>query len=420
MRVVLFGFGSRGDVQPFVALGVGLKAAGYQVAIAAGKNFRPLVEGAGLEFEPVRMDIEQFMQNDFAKDWLDASSHNPMAELRNMKRMVEAAAEDVADDLLDLAQRTDVFISGILTLEPIASICKIYGKRLILGLMSPFPPSAEGYAGMQAPLPRRKSVLNLWFGYMVEVMLLQVFRKSSNVVRQRLHLPKVNLSDFMRVWNRTPALVGISPHIVPKPQDWGTHVHVGGYWFLSAPEAYQAPPSLEAFLQAGAPPVYIGFGSMSTHDPQGVLKTMLSALEQSGQRGVILRGWAGLHQEDLPETVYLSEAVPHDWLFPRMSAVIHHGGAGTTAAGARAGVPSAVVAHIGDQWYWGRRLHELGVGAPPLRRHQLNSASLSQMIHQLTRSALMRQKAADLGKSIRVEDGVAQAVRSFEQILAQP
>jgi sterol 3beta-glucosyltransferase len=153
MRVLLFGFGSRGDVQPFVALGKGLQGAGYDVTIAAGVNFQSWIEQEGLKFDPVHVDIEAVMQTDIGKDWLEASSHDPMTELRNMRRMVEVSATGIADDVIAMLDKYDTFISGVLTAEPMAAVSQARGKRHLIGLLSPWAPTRSGAAGMQAPLP---------------------------------------------------------------------------------------------------------------------------------------------------------------------------------------------------------------------------------------------------------------------------
>lgn len=418
MKVLLFGFGSRGDVQPFIALGQGLKAAGYEVAVAAALNFRGLVEGAGLGYEPIRVDMERFMQEDIGKEWLSNSSQNPRAELANMRRMTEAIADDVADDLLDCCTRAEVFISGLLTVEALHTIARVQNKIHIQGLLAPFAPTAAGSAGLQALLPRQYSIINRWFGYAIEAMLFTALRRPSDVIRQRLGLPPVTRRDFIRSWNQTPTLLGVSPAILPPPRDWPAHIHTTGYWFLPVP-AYEPPTELQAFIDAGAPPVYIGFGSMSNRDPEGTMRVIVEALTQTKQRGIVYSGWGGLHSANLPSNIYLLDGAPHDWLFPRMAAVVHHGGAGTTAAALRAGVPSSVVAHIGDQWFWGRRLHEAGVGAAPMRRHEFDVPRLTTTLNMLGNDATLRQRAAQMGERVRAEDGVGNAVSAFRKIVGQ-
>jgi UDP:flavonoid glycosyltransferase YjiC (YdhE family) len=165
-----------------------------------------------------------------------------------------------------------------------------------------------------------------------------------------------------------------------------------------------------AFLDGGAPPVYIGFGSMGNRNPGEAAELALRALEMSGQRGVIASGWGGLHKEDLPSSVYMLSSIPHSWLFPRMAAVVHHGGAGTTGAGLRASVPSIIVPFMGDQPFWGQQVSRLGVGTAPLPRKRLTADALARAITQVVTDATMRGRAADLGEQIRAEDGVGNAV----------
>ncbi len=416
MRVLLYGFGSRGDVQPFIALGKGLQRAGYDVTLSVGRNFESWVRSEGLTFQPIAIDMEALVQTDTAKDWIDGRKQTAVAEVRSMKRMFDGVAAQVAEDVLAALDHFDTFISGVLTVEAMNAAAAVRGKTCIVGTMTPWTPTRSGASGMNAPIPRGDSVVNLIFGYVVEAMMSNVFGALSRAVRANLKLRPSTPVDYMRAWNQAPTLMGISPLVTPHPPDWGDNLHVTGYWFLDRAADWQPPPELTAFLDSGDPPVYIGFGSMSSRDPESTLRLMLAAIEKTGQRTLIHSGWAGMRADDLPPNVRLIDSVPHDWLFPRMAAVIHHGGAGTTAAGLRAGVPSAVIAHIGDQPYWGRRIHELGVGAPPIRRHALTVENLSETIRLLTTDREMRVRAAAFGEQIRAEDGIGNAVRAFAKI----
>ncbi len=417
MHILMIGFGSRGDVQPLVALGKGLQRAGYTVTLAAGLNFGEWIRREGLGFTAFHVDIEAYMQTDVGKEWLGNSSSNPYRELQNMKRMTDGIAASVAEDVIAIAQSADVYLSGVLTVEPMATLAQVYGKRHIVGLLSPFSPTRSGAAGMQALLPRSENVINYGWGYVIQSMLFNVLKGPSNQVRARLDLSPASRADFLRAWNQTPTVLGVSPLVVPPPADWGRHIRTTGYWFYDAAPDWQPSPALAAFLAQGAPPVYLGFGSMSNRDPQATTGLMIEALKQSGQRGIIHSGWAGLHAEDLPPEVFLLDYAPHDWLFPRMAAVVHHGGAGTTGAALRAGVPSMIVPHIGDQPYWGRRIHELGVGAAPVARHALTVEKLANGIRAMTSSHDMRKRTAALGEGIRAEDGVGTAVRALDEWL---
>jgi sterol 3beta-glucosyltransferase len=213
-----------------------------------------------------------------------------------------------------------------------------------------------------------------------------------------------------------PKLYCFSPVVIPKPADWDEHAHITGYWFLNHPPKWRPPANLIDFLAAGPPPVYVGFGSMMPTNMQQTTELVLEALRQSGQRGILAQGWGGLEQPDLPNDVLMLQAAPHDWLFPRMAAVIHHGGAGTTAAGLRAGVPSVVVPFGADQPFWGKRIHELGAGPRPIPYRRLTTQRLKDAIGIAMADQAMRQRATKLGKQLQTEDGVTQAIGIIEQL----
>jgi sterol 3beta-glucosyltransferase len=190
-----------------------------------------------------------------------------------------------------------------------------------------------------------------------------------------------------------------------------------GYWFLDAPPGWEPPAGLQAFLEAGPPPVYVGFGSMFMEGGPRQTKVVLDTLRLAGQRGVLATGWGGLSaQPDTPD-VFFVEAVPHDWLFPRVSAVVHHGGAGTTGAGLRAGRPTVICPLVGDQWFWGRRVAALGAGPAPLPKPWLTAERLAEAITRAVTDPALRQRAAALGEAVRAEDGVGRAVAFIQQHL---
>jgi sterol 3beta-glucosyltransferase len=252
---------------------------------------------------------------------------------------------------------------------------------------------------------------------LAEQLAWQMFRAVINRWRkQTLHLPPLPLTGyFHRLGTRQiPILNGFSPHVVPRPADWGEHVHLTGYWF---PEdnAWQPPADLEAFLAAGKAPVFIGFGSMPIRQPAKTTAIILEALHQSSQRAVLQTGWGGLGQTELPAEVFQLDYAPYGWLFPRMAMVIHHGGSGTTAFGLRAGVPSLAVPFVFDQFYWGERIAALGVGPRPIRHSTLSVERLKEAILLGTTTSQLRQKAAELGDHIQAEKGLEQAISFIQQ-----
>jgi sterol 3beta-glucosyltransferase len=207
-----------------------------------------------------------------------------------------------------------------------------------------------------------------------------------------------------------------SPHVAPPPPDWPADAHPTGYWFLDREDRWTPPDSLARFLNDGPPPAYVGFGSMAGRRPEQTTRTVLEALARTGMRGVLARGWGGLSPTDVPHTVHLIDAVPHDWLFPRVAAVVHHGGAGSTAAGLRAGRPTVVCPFFGDQPFWGRRVQELGVGPAPMSQRTLTPEKLATALREAT-SAAVQAKAERLGAAIRAEDGVGRAVTRLESVV---
>jgi UDP:flavonoid glycosyltransferase YjiC (YdhE family) len=204
--------------------------------------------------------------------------------------------------------------------------------------------------------------------------------------------------------------------VIAPPPDWNDNIHVTGYWFLDSAEDWTAPSALTDFLESGPPPVYIGFGSMGNRKPAETTDLVLDALRRIDQRAILLSGWGGLHETDLPDSVFMIDSVPHSWLFSRVAAIVHHGGAGTTAAALRSGSPSVIVPFFGDQPFWGRRVAELGVGPSPIPRQKLTAERLARAIRQALTDNEMRQRAAQLGSRIRLEDGIARAAAVIGQV----
>jgi sterol 3beta-glucosyltransferase len=213
--------------------------------------------------------------------------------------------------------------------------------------------------------------------------------------------------------SRTPLLFGYSPVVLPRPREWEAHIHVTGYFFLEEGD-YQPPVPLAGFLAVGPPPVCISFGSMVNREAERVTRTVLEALARTGDRAVILTGWGGWKPEHPPEAVFFMDDAPHGWLFPRCKTVIHHGGAGTTGAGLRAGVPNVVIPHTADQPFWGNRVHAIGAGPRPIPVSRLTVDRLVGAMAE-AQSPAIRNDAQAAGRSIRAEAGVGQAVRLIER-----
>jgi UDP:flavonoid glycosyltransferase YjiC (YdhE family) len=213
-----------------------------------------------------------------------------------------------------------------------------------------------------------------------------------------------------------PILYGFSPSVIPAPSDWNGNIHITGYWFMEETGDWQPSSALLDFLNSGPPPVYIGFGSMGNRNPEQTADLVIQALALTHQRAILLSGWSGLKTTTLPASIFMVDSIPHAWLFPRVSAVVHHGGASTTAAGFHAGVPSVIIPFFGDQPFWGQRIADLGVGAKPIPRKKLTADRLAHAIREAVTNEEMRQRAATLGEQIRAENGIESAVQIINQL----
>lgn len=206
--------------------------------------------------------------------------------------------------------------------------------------------------------------------------------------------------------------------MIPKPQDWGNHIDIAGFYFLNLASNFTPDPELAAFLAAGPPPVYIGFGSIVVEDPDALTRTIFEAVAATGVRALVSKGWGGLGADSMgvPDNIYMLGNVPHDWLFEHVSAVCHHGGAGTTAAGIKAGKPTVVVPFFGDQPFWGAMVARAGAGPDPIHNKSLDAEKLAEAI-RVAMKPETQQRAKELGAKIREEQGTDVGGQSFHQHL---
>ena len=419
-RIGIIALGSRGDVQPYVALGKGLQDAGYFVRLVTHESYERFVRSYGLDFWPVKGNVQELMQTEEVRLLLEKG--NFLAITSFTVREARRAALNWAEEGLAGCQGLDLLLAGIGGLNVGLALAEKLELPFLPAYVIPFTPTAA-FPGALFPqsLTRLGGVVNRWTHHLTRQVMWQGYRRADNQAREQvLSLPAAPFWGPHRAnrLRRAPTLYGISPSVVPKPADWGGNIHVTGYWFLEAEPEWTPPPALVDFLQKGPAPVYIGFGSMTQRKPEETADLILRAVAQTQQRAVILSGWDGFRKQELPDTVFVVDSVPHDWLFAQVAAVVHHGGAGTTAAGLRAGIPSIVVPFFGDQPFWGYQVKALGVGPAPIPRAKLSTERLAQAIHQAVHDQPLRQRAADLGAKIRGEDGVAEAVaivRGFEE-----
>ena len=422
MHVLILTLGSRGDVQPYVSLGVGLKAAGHTVTLGASARFEAFITEHGLDYGYMNDQLMQLMDSSQGRDLMENTTNlwEVIQATRRMSKQVAPMQRQMFEDSWQcaLAANPDVIL-----FHP-----KVYGGPdfaeklgvpVVLALLQPMlAPTAEM---PNMGFPRWK--LGGWYNKLTYqfVNKLMAFSVGNLVKSWRAdHALPAQPGGFdilhTTAGEQIPILHGYSRHIAPTPNDWPQGVATTGYWFLDRLNSWRPPDQLQDFLDRGSPPVYIGFGSMTGREPERLTRVVIDALQQANVRGIIAAGWGGLTADDLPDTLFKIDHAPHDWLFPRMAAVAHHGGAGTTAAGLRAGRPTIVCPFFGDQPFWGERVYALGVGSQPIPQKKLTAPKLAAAIREVTTNPTIRQNADRLGEKIRSEDGIGAAIALIETI----
>jgi sterol 3beta-glucosyltransferase len=417
MNIVIFALGSQGDVQPYIALGVGLQRTGHSVRIATHENYERAVLAHDLEFHAMHGDVQALVESEEMRRLLERGNFLEITRRTTLES--QRASVQWAKDGLGACQGADLLVAGVGGLFLALAFAEKLELPLLRAFVFPFTPTTA-FPGALFPksLGKLGGAVNRLSHEALRQIMWQGSRGGDTLARKQvLGLPP---APFFGPYaserlNRFPALYGFSPSVIPQPEDW-KDARVTGYWFLDASSDWTPPPALEAFLQSGPPPVFVGFGSMGSRDPEKTAALVLEALERTGQRAILQSGWGGLRADSLPEHVHVTGSVPHAWLFPRVAAVVHHGGAGTTAAGLRAGVPSVIVPFFGDQPFWGERVHTLGVGPAPIPRKQLTVERLARAIQDAVSNLELRERAAALGAKIQAEDGIGNAVRLLEEI----
>jgi sterol 3beta-glucosyltransferase len=404
MRITLLTYGSRGDVEPFVALGKGFIRAGHSVCLAAPEKFEQFASSHGIDFVGLPGDPDRLVQ-----DLVDKAGKNYLRMIRTMSKFVVPIAVDVLDQVQFACEDTDTIIHSFLLTSAGHEIAREKGIPDFSAQFFPVFSTTSEFPGIVFPdLP-----LGNLYRRLTHEFITQTFWQGSRVLyrwirRKYPHLPPLTGWPFnARSGHRTPILYAFSPCVVPPPADWGEDVHVTGYWFTDDPD-WRPPEDLLRFLDSGPTPIAIAFGSTSTRTPDKMANLIREALALSGQRAVIVG--PENYFNDPPDTVFQLDATPYSWLFPRMSAVVHHGGAGTTGAGLLTGVPNIVTPFTSDQPFWGHRVHALGAGPKPLPAKKLTAQTLANSIITAVSDQEMRARAKSIGARIRAEDGVSRAM----------
>jgi len=405
MDTTLLAYGSRGDVEPFVALGQGLLRAGYRVRLAAPDVFAPLVLESGIEFVGLPGDPEQLVRS-----LVEPGGRRWCGSVRSVAKFAMPLAVQVLEALQDACAGTDAVIHSFLLTLAGHEIARARGIPDLSAQFFPVFTATTEFPSIVFPdLP-----LGNLYRRATHWVLKQTYWQGSRFLYHRLrrsnpHLPQLTGWLFDVGDGRpTPILYAFSPEVVPRPHDWPGDATVTGYWFPQGRIDWRPPRELADFLDAGPPPVCVSFGSTVMRERDRLGELVVEALAISRQRGVIVG--PALHVDSLPESVLWLDYAPYGWLFPRAATVVHHGGAGTTAQGLMAGVPNVVVPFTSDQPFWGQRVANLGAGPDPIPVRQLSPERLARVIVAATIDPEMRQCAERIGRAIRAEDGVGRAV----------
>ena len=346
--------------RPYIALGKGLQSAGHTIRLVSHSNFESLVASYGLEFWSFGNDVKDAVENSDMQALTEKG--NFLLLLAKMAKEAQREALRFAKGGLLAAQGMEIVLSGLGGLFIGIAIAEKLDIPLVQAYVVPFSPTREMSSVLTPKLP---TVLNQISHQLTRQLMWQGFRSADTIARKKvLNIPAAPLLGpyDSKSTHNMPILYGFSPSVIPAPSDWNDQTHITGFWFVDEADDWQPPAALLDFLQAGPAPIYIGFGSMSSRAPEQTADLIIQALKLTNQRAILLSGWGGLQKANIPDSIFMIDSIPHSWLFPRVSAVVHHGGASTTAAGLKAGVPSVIIPFFGDQPFWGRRVAALGVG----------------------------------------------------------
>lgn len=416
MKITIVALGTRGDVQPMLALSIGLRSAGHDITLIAGSNFESWVRSYGFGFRP-SLDMEALIKSPQGIAWVEEP--NQFRQLQHMKALLKPHGAEMIAPIIEQAQHTDLIISGFVSEPFVQSASEKFGIPQIRTSLQPYHATTSGWASMTA-VTEGDSFFNKLFGKVGERLIWGVAADTVNEMRASLGLPAHNAASFARTTHPLPTLYGFSRCVVPPATDWTALEKIAGYWFLDEESHWQPPDTLVRFLESDTPPVYIGFGSMSSSNPQQTVDLVTDALQRAGQRGILAVGWSGAQVHNTSPNVFMLDKAPHDWLFQHVAGIVHHGGSGTTGAALRSGKPSLIIPHMSDQPFWSKRVHALGVSAKPIPRNKLTAEKLATGIQTLVSNGEIQRKAAELGAKIRAEDGVGNAVRILTEWIGKP
>jgi sterol 3beta-glucosyltransferase len=405
MRVTLLVFGTRGEVQPLIALARGLNAAGHTARIVTQAEFHDFVTARGIACTPININLREAERS---------RKHGGQYSIFAIRKLAQRA-QQMLIETGEACQDSDALIlcdMGMIPGWPIMEklgvptlVAAFYPEDVCLSLMR------ETLGGRLRAWARRNIVTALSSRLILRPLLNRWRTKTLGLPPSRT-IGGIEAAQTSGV----PVLHAFSPHVFAKPAHWPDWFHITGYWFLEHAADWQPPADLTEFLAGGPPPVYVGFGSVSADDMQRTTEIVVTALSQIQQRGILAAGWNNLGQRPtLPDTMLAIEGAPHDWLFPQVAAAVHHGGAGTTAIALRSGTPNIIIPFVFDNPFWAQRVADLGVGPPGIPPEALTAERLAAAIDVAIHDEAMQARQAAMSQTLRKEEGVERAIELFHK-----
>ena len=404
MRIAVVCNDTRGGIQPYVALALGLQAAGHDVRAVAPIDLAPMFTSRGIPAATLTggtADLQRVSR--------EAAEKGIAATIQIAARRLPDFLATWTRETFDACHGVDLMTGGIGGMAVGLAVAEKLDIPFIETHLQPVGAPTTRYPGALLPgVPR-------WLGnagrlashHLSELAIWGPFRPVMASARKKI----LGLRGRPRP-AAGPVFYAFSRHVVPVPDSDARPRHVTGYWNLAGEPGWQPSPQLHGFLSRPEPVVSIGFGSMASQDPAALTDLVTGAVRDAGVRAVVLSGWGGLSNVS-SEDIFAASAMPHDWLFPRVAAIVHHGGAGTTGAALQAGVPSIVIPFTMDQPFWASRVRHLAVGPEPIPRARLTRRNLADALRAAVADDAMKRRASELGRLLRSENGVARAVSLF-------
>lgn len=410
MKVSVVSMDTRGGIQPYVALALELQKRGHSVRLVAPQEFASMIQAWGVRHVGLSGSIEATLREAGGATEGGAIASMRFARQHLLSRIVQWTREVLAG-----SEDIEVMVGGIGGLVVGGSVAEKLRIPFVEAHLQPVGEATSTFPGVLVPqMPSWLGVVGNRLSHaLTDLGIWAPFREAMQRARKEV----LGLGGSLREGpTHLPVLYGISPQVIAPPHDWSSRRKFTGYWTLPPEHGWKPSPALEAFLAEGEAPVCLGFGSMTSEDPQALTRLVLDAVRRAGVRAVLLTGWGALSERS-ERDVLVEASVPHEWLFPRMRAVVHHGGAGTTGAAFRAGVPALVVPFSMDQPFWGTRVHALGCGPAPIARKRLTTEGLTEALRTMATDRAMQARAAQIGERIREENGVGTAAELLERTM---